>query len=378
MKKVLFIYDAMHTLGGVQRTISILSGDLARRGYATTLLSRSKSESFVYAFHGRVVHAKRTSLDAATGDLIYRRKVLRSLNDHDVVIDYRAKADDDPLSVLAKSRRLDGRMILAIRNATIETYLGRDPVKARSMFGGCRRILCLTKEMQRDVADRYGLTNITVIPNAIDTHEIDRLLAAEPPHDLPDRYVLASGRLVHQKGFDILLHALRGSTLERDGIKLVILGDGRDKDDLVALAQRLGLADKIVFRGFVANPFIYKKRAEFFVFPSRYEGFGNALLESLYCELPVVAFNCITGPGDFVIHETNGLLVEPFDRRQLMGSGRDDVRDEDVMNLRQTIDRMHMDADLRLSLRRQSRSSVEQFRIEHIAEMYEQIFKDRA
>jgi N-acetylgalactosamine-N,N'-diacetylbacillosaminyl-diphospho-undecaprenol 4-alpha-N-acetylgalactosaminyltransferase len=375
MKKVLFLYDAMHLPGGAQCFISILSTELARRGHDLTLLTKSKHQPFAYPFHGLVSRARRTSFDRCTYNRLYERNVARAMRAADVIIDHRAKASGDLFARIAKKHHFDARTLQVIHTGKIETYIGSDVARSRNLFGGCWRVVCLTADMQRSVVDRYGLINTCVIPTAIDTKRIDALLAADPPHDLPERSILACGRLIHTKGFDMLLRAYHGSDPARDNIRLVILGDGPQQQSLVTLARQLDLSGKVLFPGFVTNPFVYTLTADFFVLSSRHEGLPLVLLENLHCRLPAIGFNCLTGPGDIIRHEVNGLFVEPFDQVEL---SRFDVnhmvRDEDIFHLRQAINRLHNDASLHAALKQQARPSVESYRIENIADLYEQWF----
>ena len=76
------------------------------------------------------------------------------------------------------------------------------------------------------------------------------------------------------------------------GARLAILGEGPQKDELIAQAQALGLADVVRFSGFQQNPWPYLRYADLLVVPSRREAFGNVLLEALALGTPVIAADC--------------------------------------------------------------------------------------
>jgi glycosyltransferase involved in cell wall biosynthesis len=134
---------------------------------------------------------------------------------------------------------------------------------------------------------------IRVIPNGIDADRV-RKLAQQPPrlcisHDIT---VVAIGRLSPEKGFDVLIkaHALvRQMGLEH---RLVIIGEGPARSELLQLACALGVGDTIDMPGFQANPFPELAAADLFCMPSRYEGFPIALLEALALGVPIVASSC--------------------------------------------------------------------------------------
>lgn len=133
----------------------------------------------------------------------------------------------------------------------------------------------------------------------------------------PGRFVVAVGRLTSQKGFDLLLEAASNVLPDAPGWSLAILGQGEDHASLTARASALGLGKRVVFLGAIADPFTVLRQAAFFVLSSRWEGFPMVLLEALACELPVVSFDCPSGPSEVVKHGANGLLVPAEDVDQL-------------------------------------------------------------
>jgi glycosyltransferase involved in cell wall biosynthesis len=114
----------------------------------------------------------------------------------------------------------------------------------------------------------------------------------------------AVGRLEPQKGFDVLLRALR----EVPGASAVIVGDGEQRDELRALAERLGIQDRVDWIGWRDEPRSYLPGFDVFVLPSRFEGFPLALLEALLAQRAVVATN-VGSVAEAVLPEQTGLLV---------------------------------------------------------------------
>ncbi|MHB8762934.1 MAG: glycosyltransferase [Deferrisomatales bacterium] len=118
--------------------------------------------------------------------------------------------------------------------------------------------------------------------------------------------IVAMGRLVPQKGFDLLLRAVAGLT---EPWRLTILGEGREAAALRTMAERAGLSDRVSFPGFLSTPYAVLRAADVFVLSSRYEGFPNALLEAMALGLPCVATRCPTGPDELITDGIDGLLV---------------------------------------------------------------------
>jgi glycosyltransferase involved in cell wall biosynthesis len=123
--------------------------------------------------------------------------------------------------------------------------------------------------------------------------------------------LVSVGRLVEQKGFDVLLKAFARVSDGRD-CRLIIVGDGPLRPELQALAEELGMGLLVDFVGLQDNPYKFVSRADLFVLSSRWEGLGNVLIEALACGCPVVATDCKFGPSEILGGGAYGRLV-PID-----------------------------------------------------------------
>lgn len=180
------------------------------------------------------------------------------------------------------------------------------------------------------VLERLGVPagRSRVVTNGVDVEGIRRAGRAEPAPDLPTGpLVVASGRMHHQKGFDVLLRA-HAAALADSGPRhaLVLLGDGPDRPALEALARELGVRDTVHFAGFLANPHALVARAELFVLPSRWEGYPLALVEALCLGVPAVAADCVSGPREVLESGRYGRLVPVEDSRALGTAIREHLR----------------------------------------------------
>jgi glycosyltransferase involved in cell wall biosynthesis len=120
--------------------------------------------------------------------------------------------------------------------------------------------------------------------------------------------VLSVGRLVPQKDHVTLLEAFARLRSER-AVRLVVLGEGPLRDELVERAQRLGIMDDVLFAGFTDQPFAWMKGASVLAHTARWEGFGNVIVEALASGLPVVATDCPSGPSEILEGGRFGRLV---------------------------------------------------------------------
>lgn len=120
--------------------------------------------------------------------------------------------------------------------------------------------------------------------------------------------VIAMGRLTQQKDFATLIQAF-AYLRESCTVRLLILGEGEDRDALLALTQTLKVDSDVDFPGYVSNPYAYLSRAALFVLSSRWEGLPSALIEALACGTRVVSTDCPSGPREILADGTYGELV---------------------------------------------------------------------
>jgi glycosyltransferase involved in cell wall biosynthesis len=155
------------------------------------------------------------------------------------------------------------------------------------------------------------LDHIRVVANPVVTPDLAEWAAKPPPHPWFDEQVpvvLGVGELSERKDFATLVRAF--ARLRRDRrCRLVILGDGRRRDELLGLAGRLGISDDFALPGFVPNPYAAMARAAAFALTSRWEGLGIVLVEALALGTPSVACDCPSGPREVLADGAYGPLV---------------------------------------------------------------------
>jgi len=132
--------------------------------------------------------------------------------------------------------------------------------------------------------------------------------------DTQGRQVSAVGHLVPVKGFDLLIEAFARASRNHPDWRLVLWGEGPDRGILLALAQRLGVADRVRCPGRSETPGGWIGSTTIFVLSSRHEGLPNALIEAMAAGAPVIATDCpVGGPRSVIAHGLDGLLVPPDD-----------------------------------------------------------------
>ena len=165
----------------------------------------------------------------------------------------------------------------------------------------------------RDLTDKLAIPRslVHVISNPLDLAAIRRQALAEPEVDLGPAdppWIVAVGRLTHQKGFADLLRAFALLRARRPA-RLMILGDGEEREALTRQVDELDLGDSVSMPGFSTNPWAVIARSSLFVLSSLWEGQPNALMEAVALGVPVVATDCQSGPREVLLDGELGGLV---------------------------------------------------------------------
>jgi glycosyltransferase involved in cell wall biosynthesis len=124
------------------------------------------------------------------------------------------------------------------------------------------------------------------------------------------------GRLEIQKDFSTLIKAF-ASVRQVYACRLVILGQGREQQNLNRLIVELGIENDVAMLGFVENPYPYMVKSSMFVLPSLWEGFGNVIAEAMALGTPVVSTNCQSGPAEILDNGKYGWLVPVGDSKAM-------------------------------------------------------------
>jgi len=166
-------------------------------------------------------------------------------------------------------------------------------------------LVCVSRAVKDDF-ERYvsRLPATSVIHNPV----LKKSALPEPDFTVKEPGLIAvSSRLQRYKKIDEAISALQ--FLEQR-YHLVVMGDGPERSQLEALVAELNLEDRVEFTGYVDDPFAWYRKAEIFVLPSMWEGFGNVLIESMACGCQVVANASAWAPPEVLGHGEYGYLYE--------------------------------------------------------------------
>lgn len=132
-----------------------------------------------------------------------------------------------------------------------------------------------------------------------------------------NKIIIAIGRLSKIKDFPTLIKAFKILSKSNENLRLIILGEGKERDNLEKLIKNYNIENKVDLPGFKDNPYAYLSKSDVFVLSSLSEGFGNVLVEAMACGTPVISTNCPGGPPEILDNGKYGKLVPVSDFKLL-------------------------------------------------------------
>lgn len=354
--KICLVGDALSG-GGAERVHAILSVYFASKGIE--IHNVIVQDKVSYDFSGSLLNlgllkdSKNGVRNKLKRLLTLRRYILA--HDFDYVIDFRMRKKYIQDFLISKFV-YTVPTVYTVHSSVLEWYMPQKAWLTRAIYGNAYGVISITINIKNRIEELYGLKNVVNIYNPVDIQYISEKCVGKTDADIKFTYIMAAGSMPENniKQFDKLIEAYANSVLPQNDVKLLILGEGIMAAKLKALAAQKGLADKVIFKGFQENPYVYMHNALLCTLTSKNEGLPMVLLESLASGTPVVAFDCYTGPSEIIEDEVNGLLIE----------------NQNVEEFTKGLNRMYRDKDLYDKCRDNSETSVEKFSIETIGHQW--------
>jgi glycosyltransferase involved in cell wall biosynthesis len=327
-QRLLFLIHSLD-MGGAQRVAATLATHWVNKGYAVAVATLSSEASDFYALDPRIerialniAKPSRHPMAAMLNNLSTLRAVRRLLKQWQPQVTIALMTSANVYLALA-GWGLPGQKIGSERIHPPMLPLGRVwEMLRRLAYGRLDHLVALTAPSAAWLRNHTWARHVTVIGNPIPWP-----LQVQPPVLDPNtlltkgrQRLIAAGRLVEQKGFDLLIEAFARLAPDFPTWDLVIIGEGPLHGPLQAQLTRLGLQARVFLAGSVGNIGAWYTACDLYVMSSRFEGFPNTLVEALACGLPAVSFDCETGPSDIIRPEIDGLLVPPGDVSALVAS----------------------------------------------------------
>jgi len=320
MKKVCFVLPSLAGGGAERVAVQVLSALDERRWDRSMYLF--KREGPYLADLPASVRLSSSRSESRVGRLLELRRYIRATRP-DLVVSFLSY-----FTVLAATKAAGvGARVVFVLGTPMSAFLSdadyhwKAPshrtfftMIARAGYRLADAIATTSQGVSDDLMQHFGVraSAIRVVHNPIDFAAMTA--AAAEPLDAPDEQawthpaIVSAGRLADVKNFPLLIEAMALVRRRLPSARLFILGQGDEEPQLRLQIASLGLADAVRLCGFQRNPWKYIARADVFALTSRYEGFGNVLVEAMACGVPVVVTSS-PGPLEIVRDNVDGVIV---------------------------------------------------------------------
>lgn len=308
--------------GGAEKALKLLTGYLVEQGVECRVITLQEGND-AYDLHSSIERRslRMQSLNRGPGKIvgmpIQAAQVSRILNawQPDVCVSFLPRSN-----VVHVMTRWFGnkRPVLLTEQISIHDNYPGSGIVDRTMRALIRRFhpradaVFPSSSGVRDGLVELGVPagKMQVVYNAISVSDIVEMTKKEADTDIFDgtSTVITVGRHAPQKDHHTLIESF-AIARQRIKARLVILGQGPQRAELEARARALGVENDVVFAGWKDNPFAWLARADLFVLSSRYEGFGNVIVEAMASGLPIVSTDCPSGPAEILEDGAHGRLV---------------------------------------------------------------------
>lgn len=342
--------------GGAERCAATLSHFFVNQGHDVHHIVYSGKIEYDYA--GKLKHLAQSNPNKWISRItrFYALRKYLVVNNFDFVIDLRVKRFF--LQEYIIHNFLYKSHIQTVHSNKLDSYIPKNKFLARLLYDKCKMMVSVSKGVETKILEQYKFDKTFQIYNPIDFNSINKL--KEESVDFKGEFIVAAGSMNKNiKQFDHLIECYSKSELPKKNIKLLILGDGKLKNQMIEFAKSIGMEGFVVFKGNVRNPYCYFSRAFFLALTSKYEGLSMVLIESLATGTPVIAYNCESGPREIIQNLQNGILVENQNKDAMIHAFNNFITDK----------------NLYLHCKSNSASSVANFDIDNIGSQWLQLFK---
>jgi len=310
---VLFVSDLRP--GGAQKQIVELASFLSNKFNVTLLTWYSSDEDFFKLPEniGRIAidnnSFKTKNMFKSFSKIMKTRRIIREIN---------------PIASISFLHEINAWNILStigIRNIkviiSIREHPGQNPLTFKSLLykflnKKSQILVCQTEEIKKWLLSKKYHDNIAVIPNFIKIVSLEKRDFTQNNLLNP---ILAIGTKSYQKGFDLLVRSYKIAFDAglRNRLNIVGLQNIKEREDLLRLVEELRISDKVDIYGYQKNLKNWFKESSLFVLSSRFEGMPNVLVEAIANRIPIVSFDCPSGPREILNYGQLGILVPPQD-----------------------------------------------------------------
>ncbi len=302
--------------GGAERVISRLSVIFSDAGHEVFLILFADNK-LDYDYTGEIISLNSNIGKGLVGKILSNIKRIKDLRKIKMIYRFDAAISflDTPniTNIMTKYKE---KVIVSVRNfKSIEDkgvyrIINKEMIKI--LYPKANKVVVVSNALLEDMRNNYKLPKykLKTIYNPYDIKQICDMGNEVLPYNYQEFYdihrvIISMGRLTHQKGYWNLIKAFAYLKKKLHNAGLVIIGDGDQEIKLKKLVNSLSLDNDILFVGYQKNPFMFINKSEVYALTSLFEGFPNALVESMACGVPIVSVDCKSGPREILYEEAD-------------------------------------------------------------------------
>ena len=352
---IAFLINDITRFGGTERITSTLANSFLRHGHNVTIISNLREysqlhfnlDSNIKVLYIHPNYKKKGKLLSRTVEYLKTIPLLKGIlknNYFDLII-----GQSFPMNIILYFAKGKAKQIAC--EHIFYSYYPNKILRAFRIFIYRNVSAVIVLNTVDYKCFKKHIHTVRLIPN------MNYLKVSNPQSSLNNKIIISAGRLNYQKGFDLLIEAMSIVVTKHNDWILHIYGKGACKEELEKQIRSLHLEKNVILKGNSNDLAKAYLDSSLYVLPSRFEGFGLVLIEAASFGLPIVSFDCPSGPSD-ILKDDLGILVPNGNVKQLAGA----------------IIRMIEDPQLRMSYARKGEKIVERYDEEKIYPLWNELF----
>jgi GalNAc-alpha-(1->4)-GalNAc-alpha-(1->3)-diNAcBac-PP-undecaprenol alpha-1,4-N-acetyl-D-galactosaminyltransferase len=309
--KILLVAQTLRK-GGAERVVSLLSQEFEKQGHKVKIILFDKKIEYEYG--GEIINLNTPASSNYIIKLIrlfqriIKLKQIFKKEEPDLILSFMESCNF--ASILTGYE-----IVVSIRNNPEKklNWYQKKLIKILYNFHNVKRVVTVSRGIEKILNEKYHINNTFTIYNPV---VFDKDYSIKEDLSKYQPYILGVGRLHKQKNFVLLIEAF-SKTKAKAFLNLLIVGEGKERENLKKLIKELNLTNKVFLVGKKNNIKDYYLQSEIFVLSSKFEGFPNVLVEALSNGCACISTDCPTGPNEIIKNGENGILVKNEDVSEL-------------------------------------------------------------